>query len=185
MLNDTKQKEITRHFVACEICDWVEAALMAIVCVVLLFTFVVRISDVDGASMQPTLEHQDRLVITRVALGPGNGDIVVVTLPGGEIEPLVKRVIATEGQTIDINFETGQVFVDRQVLYEPYLEDLTHLPFDMTFPQTVPEGHFFMMGDNRNNSWDSRCMRIGMVDSRHVLGRAIFRVFPYNNIGVP
>ncbi|MCL2856855.1 MAG: signal peptidase I [Oscillospiraceae bacterium] len=185
MFDDYQPKETTGRAAAREICDWVEAAMMAVVCVVLLFAFVARISDVDGISMLPTLEDQDRLVITRMGMGPSHGDIVVVTLPGRYSEPLVKRVIATEGQTIDINFETGQVLVDGRELHEPYIADRTLLSYDMTFPQIVPDGHMFMLGDNRNNSWDSRDSRIGMVDNRHILGRAVFRVFPYRSIGVP
>ena len=185
MFDDFQPKETTGRFLAREICDWVEAAMMAVVCVVLLFTFVARISDVDGISMLPTLEDSDRLVITRMGLGPNHGDIVVVTLPGRESEPLVKRVIATQGQTIDINFETGQVFLDGGELYEPYVADLTLLRYNMTFPQTVPEGHVFILGDNRNNSWDSRDSYIGMVDDRHILGRAFFRIFPYRRMGTP
>ena len=189
MFDDLEPIEATKgRAVGREICDWVEAIMMAVVSVVLIFAFVARISDVDGISMMPTLEDQDRLVITRVAIGPRQGDVVVVTLPGRDSEPLVKRVIATEGQTIDVNSETGQVFVDGQELNEVYIAYFTQYdpgtPFPMAFPQTVPEGHMFMMGDNRNFSWDSRDTRIGMVDNRHVLGRAIFRVFPFNRIGV-
>ena len=182
MFDDYQPKETTSRLVAREICDWVESGMMAVVCVVLLFTFVARISDVDGVSMLPTLEDHDRLVITRMGLGPNHGDIVVVTLPGRDGEPLVKRVIATEGQTIDINFDTGQVFINGEEIYEPYLMDTTQLSYNMTFPQTVPEGHMFMMGDNRNNSWDSRDLRVGMVDNRHILGRAVFRVFPWHRV---
>ena len=185
MFDDYQPKETTGRTVAREICDWVESAITAMICVVLLFTFVARISDVDGVSMQPTLEDQDRLVITRLGLGPSHGDIVVVTLPGRESEPLVKRVIATEGDTVDINFETGQVFVNGVQLYEPYLKETTRLRYNMTFPQVVPEGRVFILGDNRNNSWDSRDLRVGMVDSRHILGRAIYRVFPYQRMGIP
>jgi len=185
MFEDFQPKETTARAVAREICDWAESGMMAVVCVVLLFTFVARISDVDGGSMQPTLEHQDRLVITRMGLGPSHGDIVVVTLPGRYQEPLVKRVIATEGQEININFMTGQVFVDGVELYEPYIADLTRLEYDMAFPQIVPEGHVFILGDNRNNSLDSRASWIGMVDDRHILGRAFFRVSPLSRIGIP
>ena len=183
MFDDYQPKEATGRAVAREICDWVEAAMMAVVCVVILFAFVARISDVDGISMQPTLEDRDRLIITRMGLGPSHGDIVVVTLPGRNQEPYVKRVIATEGQVIDINFETGQVFVDGQELYEPYIAALTRFSGNVDFPQTVPEGHMFMLGDNRNNSLDSRDSNIGMVDNRHILGRAIFRVFPWSRVG--
>ena len=185
MHEDYEHKEEARRAFAREACDWVEAALMAVICVVLLFTFVARLAGVDGISMQPTLEDQDRLIITRLGSDPRPGEIVVVTLPGRSSEPLVKRVIAIQGQTIDINFETGAVLVDGEQLYEPFVEDGTFLSYDMDFPQTVPPGHIFLMGDNRNNSWDSRDSRIGMVDTRHVLGRTVYRVFPHDRAGVP
>ena len=183
MVDEYHPKETTGRAVAREICDWVESGMIAVICVVLLFTFIARISDVDGVSMQPTLEHQDRLVITRLGLGPSQGDIVVVTLPGREDEPYVKRVVATGGQTIDIDFESGQVFVDGRLLYEPFLREPTFLNAGMPFPQTVPYGHVFILGDNRNNSRDSRDLTIGMVDERNILGRAVFRVFPFQRAG--
>ena len=168
-----------------ELCDWVESAMVAVACVILVFTFVVRLAGVDGVSMLPTLEDNDRLAITRLGGELRQGDIVVVTIPNRIGEPIVKRVIAAAGQTIDIDFESGIVFVDGIEIYEPYIAEPTNLNYNMYFPQTVPYGHVFIMGDNRNNSWDSRDTRIGMVDNRYVLGRAIYRVFPYQRIGVP
>ena len=185
MVDEYYQKETTGRAAAREICDWVESGMVAVICVVLLFTFIARISDVEGESMQPTLENQDRLVITRLGLGPSQGDIVVVTLPDREDEPYVKRVIATGGQTIDIDFESGHVFVDGRLLYEPYLREPTRVNNDVSFPQTVPYGRVFILGDNRNNSLDSRNALIGMVDERNILGRAVFRVFPFQRAGRP
>ena len=185
MNEDYQPKELFSRFLAREVCDWVEAAMMAVVCVVLLFTFVIRLAGVDGASMMPTLEDRDRLVITRLGGEVMQGEIVVVTLSDRGDDPLVKRVIATGGQTIDIDFERGTVFVDGVALEEPYTAGPTMLSYDMYFPQTVPEGHVFIMGDNRNNSWDSRHTHIGMVDSRHILGRAVYRIFPYHRMGLP
>jgi len=185
MVDEYHPKEVASRAVAREICDWIESGMIAVICVVLLFTFIARISDVDGVSMEPTLEDQDRLVITRMGLGPSMGDIVVITLPGRDTEPLVKRVVAIAGQTIDIDFEAGEVFLDGRLLYEPYLLEDTRANAGMVFPQTVPDGHVFLLGDNRNNSFDSRDLRVGMVDERHILGRAIFRVFPFDRVGRP
>ncbi|MCL2580073.1 MAG: signal peptidase I [Oscillospiraceae bacterium] len=185
MYEEFEPKEPFSRRAARELCDWIEAAMMAVVCVVLVFTFVVRLAGVDGASMMPTLEDHDRLIITRLGGEITQGDIVVVTLSDRGSDPLVKRVVATEGQVIDINFEQGTVYLDGQLLDEPYTAGPTMLSYDTTFPQTVPEGHIFMMGDNRNNSWDSRDSWIGMVDTRHILGRAIYRVFPLNRLGTP
>lgn len=168
-----------------EVYDWVEAAMMAVVCVVLIFTLVVRLTGVDGDSMLPTLENKDRLLITRLGHSPQQGDMVVVTKPNRRGEPLVKRVIATGGQTVEIDFKAHTVSVDGVELEEPYIAEPTALYYDMTFPQTVPEGSLFLMGDNRNNSWDSRDSEVGMVDERYVMGKVIYRLLPYNRMGVP
>ena len=185
MFEDYEPKEVGRRAVAREICDWVEAAMLAVICVVLVFTFVVRLAGVHGVSMMPTLQHNDRLAITRLGGDFAQGDIIVLIRPEPQYldEPLVKRVIATEGQTIDIDFVAGRVFVDGREIYEPYILQPTLVSYDMRFPQTVPQGHVFTMGDNRNNSLDSRDMRVGMVDTRRVLGRAVYRVFPHRSIG--
>ena len=98
-------------------------------------------------------------------------------------KPIVKRVIATEGQTIDIDFASGRVSVDGRVLDEPYINDLTTRQFDMQFPQTVPKGCVFVMGDNRNHSSDSRVGSLGMVDKRYIIGRLVFRILPINQFG--
>jgi len=183
MYEDYEPKTTVYSLIAREACDLIEAAMMAVVGVILVFTFVVRLAGVDGVSMLPTLADQDRLAITRMGGEPRQGDIVVVIMPNRVGEPLVKRVIAAGGQTIDIDFEAGIVLVDGTELHEPYISESTALSYDVYFPQTVPDGHVFIMGDNRNNSWDSRDSRIGMVDNRYILGRAIYRVFPYNRMG--
>ena len=185
MFEDYEPKEVGRRAVAREICDWVEAAMLAVICVVLVFTFVVRLAGVHGPSMMPTLHHNDRLVITRLGGDFAQGDIVVLIRPELRYldQPLVKRVIATEGQTIDIDFVAGRVFVDGREIYEPYIFQPTLTSWDVRFPQTVPQGHVFTMGDNRNNSLDSRDSRVGMVDTRRILGRAVYRVFPHRSIG--
>jgi len=168
-----------------EVYDWVEAAVVAVVCVVLLFTFVARLAGVHGKSMNPTLHDQDRLIITRLFYTPSRGDIVVVTKPNSQNEPLIKRVIAVGGQTVDIDFDLGIVFVDGKALSESYIADATCRSYDLEFPQTVPEGHVFIMGDNRNMSWDSRVAEVGMVDERYILGKVIYRVMPYGKRGYP
>lgn len=98
---------------------------------------------------------------------------------------MVKRVIATEGQTIEIDFDRGRVYVDGELLDEPYIAEPTHNQLDFQGPQTVPEGCVFVMGDNRNASSDSRRAQIGMVDERLIVGKVLLRVFPFDSIGVP
>ncbi|MFV0400628.1 MAG: signal peptidase I [Oscillospiraceae bacterium] len=168
-----------------ELYDWLESAVFAVVCMIMVFTFIGRMVSVDGDSMLPTLHDEDRLISSRLFYEPQRDDIVVITKPNDRSEPLIKRVIATEGETVDIDFELGIITVDGVVLDEPFIMETTHNRFDMEFPQTVPEGHVFVMGDNRNNSWDSRALAVGMIDERYILGRVLYRVTPFDKMGSP
>lgn len=164
--------------------EWAESLVMAIVCVVLIFTFVARLAGVSGVSMMPTLHDKDWVLVNELSGRYHNGDIVVVLKPTSRNEPLIKRVIATEGQMVDINFDTGEVRVDGELLEEPYINEETHRKADMIFPKKVPDGHVFVMGDNRNNSWDSRDTEIGMIDNRYILGKVSFRMLPAARFGM-
>ena len=177
-----------------ELVEWIEVLCAAIIAVVIIFCFVFRIATIDGDSMNNTLHHNDRVIITNFNYEPKNGDIVVISRNVGNSiedqslgnEPIIKRVIAVGGQMVNINFETGQVFVDGKALKEDYLGSLTNSGGDVEFPLYVPEGYVFVLGDNRGASLDSRFTVIGdngLVDKRYVLGRAIFRFFPLNKIG--
>ena len=153
--------------------------------VTLIFVFAIRLVGVDGDSMYPTLHHADYLaLLSNVFYGdPEPGDIVVMTVPYYENEPIVKRVIATEGQTVDIDFDQGIVYVDGVALDEPYINEPTYLDYNdigqgLNYPATVPEGCLFVMGDNRNASADSRFAPVGMVDERDVLGKVLFILLP-------
>ena len=163
--------------------DWLESIVSAIVVCILLFLFAARVVTVDGASMNPTLYDRERVVISRIHSAPKQGDIVVFTQRSYGDDSLVKRVIATEGQTVEINFTKGIVTVDGEVLDEPYIRELTHRELDMTGPVTVKEGCIFCMGDNRNESTDSRSSRIGQIDTRCVLGKVLFRIWPLSALG--
>lgn len=164
-----------------ELYSWLRTLVCVCLGMVLLFTFVVRLIRVDGESMRETLQDGDILVaVSRYLAGDlSQGDIVIVRdeyFKDGQ--PIVKRVIATEGQTVDIDFEAGIVYVDGQVLDEPYINEPTYMEEGTEFPLTVPEGCIFVMGDNRNHSSDSRDSRLGTVDTRCVLGKAVFLAFP-------
>ena len=161
--------------------EWVQALVCSVLVVVLVFTFCIRLIGVDGHSMVPTLQDGDRLLVTTSLLSGEYkyGDIVIIqkgAFAGGE--PIVKRVIATGGQTVDIDFETGAVYVDGALLEEDYINELTFVEEGTEFPLTVPEGSIFVMGDNRNHSSDSRDASLGTVDTRYVIGRAVFLAFP-------
>ena len=160
--------------------EWVQALLQAVLLVILIFTFAARLIGVEGTSMVPTLQNGDRLLVTSSLLYNDYkyGDIVILRKQTFDLKPIVKRVIATEGQTVDIDFTAGEVRVDGVLLDEPYINDLTHEDEGVEFPLTVPEGCIFVMGDNRNGSTDSRDTRLGTVDTRYVIGRAVLLVFP-------
>ncbi len=170
-----------------EVFDWIESAITAVVFVILVFTFVGRLVGVEGESMLPTLHNQDRLVSTHLFYKPTNGDIVVATKPNERNEPLIKRVIAVGGQKLDIDFAANAIFIDDKRINEPYILERMDpdRSSELELPLVVPEGYVFLMGDNRNNSWDSRVEEVGLVDERHILGKIIYRVMPYNDIGIP
>ena len=173
--NVKKQRESGKDFY-----EWVQALVCSVLVVVMLFTFVIRMIGVDGHSMVPTLQDGDRLLVLNSMLYDDYkyGDIVVLRKSSFLSEPIVKRVIATEGQTVDIDFSTGSVYVDGVLLKEDYINELTFTEEGTEFPLTVPEGSIFVMGDNRNHSNDSRDSRLGTVDSRYVIGKAVFLAFP-------
>lgn len=166
-----------------EIYEWVESAVMAVVFVVLLFTFVARTSVVSGSSMVDTLHGGDMLIVSRLGYSAQNGDIVVATKPYSHNEPIVKRIIATGGQTVDIDFKEGVVYVNGEMIDETYVNTPTNRKYDMQFPLTVPDGYLFLLGDNRNGSYDSRAQEIGLVDERYILGKAYIRVLPFSDFG--
>ena len=168
-----------------EIYEWIQCVIVALIFCVLLFVFLVRLVDVDGSSMFPTLHDGDKMVVSDLFFEPKQGDIVVFRKDEYKPKALVKRVIATEGQTVEINFDKGVVYVDGVKLEEPYIAEPTHNQIDFKGAQIVPEGCVFLMGDNRNDSTDSRDERIGMVDTDLIIGKVLVTVFPMNHIGSP
>lgn len=187
----TSSKKANR--LAVNIFEWLDVVIASIIAVVLIFTFVFRIAAIDGDSMKNTLFDKERVIISNLFYEPKQGDIVVIsrntdnsTTEEDQQKPIIKRVIATAGQTVDIDFTTGNVTVDGVVLHEEYIREPTHRQFDIEFPVRVPENCIFVMGDNRNESLDSRSSQIGqngMIDKKYVLGHAVFRIFPFNRIG--
>lgn len=163
--------------------DWLQCIVTALVACVLIFVFIGRTIGVVGSSMVPTLEQGDRLIISKLFYTPQQGDIVVLQKDSFADYPLIKRVIATEGQTVDIDFDAGVVYVDGVALDEPYTAEPTVVREDFDEPVTVPEGCIFVMGDNRNRSTDSRTDSIGCVDTRLIMGKALLRLTPLSKFG--
>lgn len=163
--------------------EWVQALVCSVLAVVVLFTFVIRLIGVDGHSMVPTLQDGDRLLVLNSMFYHDYryGDIVVLRKNTFMEEPIVKRVIATAGQSVDIDFDSGTVYVDGEALQEDYINELTFLAEGTSFPLTVPDGSIFVMGDNRNYSTDSRDIKLGTVDIRYVIGKAVLLAYPGPN----
>lgn len=164
---------------------WLQALVMALCAIILLFTFVVRIIGVVGSSMLPTLTNGDLLLVQSIGYThPQQGDVVVLTKESFMDEPIVKRIIAVGGQRVDIDYDAGTVSVDGEVLNEPYiLETMLPIRYEGMTSVVVPEGSIFVMGDNRNNSSDSRSYALGCVDERYIIGRVLWVMFPFGHFG--
>ena len=149
--------------------------------ILLVFSLLFRVVIVKGPSMKNTLIDGDWLLLMSNVLysNPKQGDVIVACKESYDNgTPIVKRVIATEGQTVNIDFEEGIVYVDNVALDEPYTLTKTNLYEGVSFPLTVGEGCLFVLGDNRNESKDSRSTDIGLIDRREILGKAVFVLFP-------
>lgn len=169
--------------------EWLEEIVIALTLVILVFTFLFRVVTVTGESMLPNFVEGQKLIVTNLGHSVEQGTVVVITNVLNE--PIIKRVIATEGQTVDIDYETGVVYVDGEAVDETQFgleNSITTRPYStleaMVFPQTVPEGCVFVLGDNRSVSKDSRYTEVGMVDTRHILGEAVFTLYPFDRFGV-
>ena len=172
--NKPKKKSLYR-----EVLEWICSIAVAFIIAMILRNHVFILARVDGESMLPTLHHNERLVVWRLGYKPEAGDIVILEPPSGR-GPYVKRVIATGGQTIKINNLTGDVFVDGEKLDEPYINNKTT---SMQSEFYVPEGHSFVMGDNRGNSHDSRSSDVSFIADEKILGEVVFRLWPLDTVG--
>ena len=167
-----------------DIYDWIMSMMIALVACLALFVFCVRIIDVSGTSMLPTLKNEDKMFVSNLLYTPEAGDVIVFKSDSyNPNKALVKRVIATEGQTVNIDFDNGIVYIDGVPIQEDYIAEVTTTKLDFIGPKKVPEGCVFVMGDNRNMSTDSRKAEIGMVDNRMILGRVYAVIFPIAEMG--
>ncbi len=173
--------------------DWIKCVILAISIVVLCLTFVFRLVEVDGESMLDTLQNADKVVVTNLFYEPHNNDIVVISHATNYNKPIIKRVIAKEGQVVRLDYDNEKIYVDGSELTEPYIRETTfsrngskednYLPTDEEGNFKIPEGKIFVMGDNRRVSLDSRSPKIGLIDVKDVIGKAQFVVFPFNRFG--
>ena len=187
---EVKEEEGKKKTVGKEILEWVEAIVIAVLVAMVIRSFVFTVVRVDGGSMNNTLTNNDRLIVWRLGYEPKQGDIVIFEpdIPENEGRNTfnriywVKRVIATGGQHVEIDYASNSVFVDGEKLDEPYLPEPMQAPAASTVTTIdVPEGKLFLMGDNRNSSRD--CRYIGPVDEDDVVGTAVLRFWPLDSIG--
>lgn len=176
-----------------EIFEWIDCIVLVVISMLLIFTFVFRHIEIDGNSMNNTLLHKERVIVSNLFYTPENGDIVVVSSEVYDNVPIIKRVIATEGQWVDIR--DGKVYVgdspntltelNEEYINGQYTVDIiaNNLYGSHEYPLLVPENKVFLLGDNRAVSLDSRTTAIGLVDEGQILGKAIYRIYPFNKIG--
>lgn len=185
---ETPQKEGRRP--GSELFELFQMIMCALLVALIAFNGFGRITRVDGSSMDNTLENGEMMIIWSLGYHPKAGDIVVLNKKNTDYfsnRALIKRVIATGGQRVDIDYTTGTVYVDGLALDEPYIREPMYLPADAQEQGTsweVPEGSVFVMGDNRNNSSDSRHEALGPVDESYILGKAVLALWPFSRLGL-
>ena len=180
--NEGKQTiRLNKNEATATVFDWLSSLVAALVIVLVIMTFVFRIIDVDGKSMEPTLIDTDKVVITDLFYAPHQGDIVIISHAEEYSKPLVKRVIATAGQDLRLDYANNAVYVDGVKLDEPYIQGNTvsgDVP-ESELNGIVPEGKVFVMGDNRGISLDSRYRQIGFIDESSIIGKAQLDIIPH------
>ena len=182
---EQRYDENTKRTVTKTVVEFVSIIATAIATIMIIFTFAFRIVGVNGPSMMNTLVNGDWLMVSAFITEPERGDIVIITQPNAYNEPIVKRVIALGGDTIDIDFDTATVSVNGKVLDEAYLATPTTTDEGAwQYPLTLKEGQVFVMGDNREHSSDSRSPDIGLIDENYILGKVLLRFSPISEFRI-
>lgn len=163
--------------------ETIESIGLSFITITILILFVFRVVSVEGSSMTNTLMDQERLITTNFFYKPEKGDIVVIDKHNTFEKPLIKRVIATEGDTIKIAYATGDVYINGVLQNENYIKEKINPQAGSDLEMTIKEGYVFVMGDNRNGSADSRQESVGQINEKNILGKAIFRIYPFSKIG--
>ncbi len=193
-VNEEEAEEENKPSSAANFFDWIKSFLFSLTVVIFVFTLLFRGVTVNGNSMLPTLHSGEYLIISNLFYEPKQGDIVVVQSPHYKngTEPLIKRIIATEGQTVRINFMTWEVWVDDVLLEEDYIlkDEFSMMNCENMYPdkkgiaETVVEDDcIFVMGDHRNDSLDSRSDDVGQIDEHYIMGRVLLRITPLDRFG--
>lgn len=176
-----------------EVLEWVASILIAVVLALTIREYVFTLVKVQGASMEPTLSNSDRLYVNRFFYTPEKGDVIIFEPASAPGHPYVKRIIATEGDTVYIDFTTGDVYINDVLIREPYIKEKTKkkgmyiinqektVGYSRENPIVIKPDHYFVMGDNRNNSKDSR--ELGQIPKEEIMGGAVFRFWPLDEIG--
>lgn len=204
-INEIQEQEApqpeNKKSLAKDLLEIAESTFITVFVIVLIFTYLLHPVNVVGTSMVPTLNNDDRIFMSTIVTNLSYGDIIVINNDAaylldekGDVlmqdstplnECIIKRIIACGGQTVDIDFDTGEVRVDGVVLDEPYINEATHKNEGaFTYPFVVPEGYYFVMGDNRNHSSDSRCPYVGLIKQEQIYGKAVIRYSPFSQFKI-
>lgn len=168
-----------------EIKGFIKDILITVVTVFFLISFIAQPTTVDGHSMNPTLDHKDQLIIEKVSqrfVGYKRYDIIVFPYLKEDNKYYIKRIIGLPGETISII--DGKIYINNEVLDEPIELDLITDYGSKTLPVTIPEGHYFVVGDNRNHSKDSRYTDVGLIEGKDILGKGFVRLYPFKRFGL-
>lgn len=167
------------------IVEWIISISAAILLSLFIRQFVFTAAVVSGPSMEPTLHDGDRVIVNRLSIrlsAPESGDIVAFPYPANPADKHIKRIIGVPGDSVDV--KNNQIFINDVLFVDDFSSDGVILTGDMTFPFVIQENEYFVLGDNRNNSKDSRFASVGLIQRDDIIGSAWFRFIPIGELGV-